>query len=50
MDIYFIKWCDAFACDKWVPNEDLLRDSEFPLIIKSVGFLFKKTNKYIVLV
>lgn len=47
MDIYLIKWYDAFSVDRWKDNEEMKKECKHPLIIKSIGYRMAKNKKYI---
>jgi hypothetical protein len=50
-EIYVVKWIDSYASERWYNDKEIdnwIEETEKELII-SVGFLYKKTRKYIVL-
>jgi len=50
-EIYVVKWIDSYASERWYNDkeiDDWIEETEMELMI-SVGFLYKKTRKYIVL-
>ncbi len=50
MDVYLIKWIDAFVIDKWASEEDMEEEFKTGLLIDSIGFLFKENDNYISLI
>ena len=53
MKLIYLEWCDAVANTGWHTKEDLKNkgwDSEDMWIIKQVGWVYKETSKYILLV
>lgn len=47
MDIYLIKWIDAFEVGNWHTKEEMESEFNDGLLIESIGFLFKENENYI---
>jgi hypothetical protein len=50
MDIYLIKWYDAFSVDKWHTESEMQEEMNNGLEIESFGFFFKENDRYITLI
>ncbi len=47
MDIYYIKWIDAFEIALWHTKEEMEAEFDERLVIESSGFLFRENEEYL---